>query len=297
MAALVERHANLHLTINLTRVLLRQIEDYVERGFVDRALELTQTPTHKLGSEDREEIAKTFFDADWHNEIYPHPRYKELFDKRGREQSLTDADITDLRMWFNLAWVAPEFQQSEVMLPDMTTASVRRFVEKGAGFGEQDLAEMVAEQFKIRRNVVAIHRKLQGAGQIEVSTTPFYHPILPLLHDTDKAILDRGGTTLPARFSFPEDADAQVENASTFYSKLFGRSPHGMWPAEVRLVNGLLRIFVITASAGSRSTRACFSARASGATTLTPRVHIAEYGGPVATRPKSASRSFSATRT
>jgi alpha-amylase/alpha-mannosidase (GH57 family) len=217
---------------NLTPVLLRQIEDYVERGFTDRTLELTQTPTRKLGSEDQEEIAKTFFDADWHNEIYPHPRYKELFDKRGHEQSLTDADITDLRMWFNLAWFAPEFQQGEVTLPDMTTASVRRFVEKGAGFGEQDIAEMVAEQLKIMRNVVAIHQKLQEVGQIEVSTTPFYHPILPLLHDTDKAILDRDGTTLPVRFSFPEDADAQVGNASTFYSKLFSRPPRGMWPAE-----------------------------------------------------------------
>jgi alpha-amylase/alpha-mannosidase (GH57 family) len=75
------------------------------------------------------------------------------------------------------------------------------------------------------RNVVAIHRKLQDAGQIEVSTTPFYHPILPLLHDTDKAILDRDGSTLPVRFSFPEDADAQVGNASAFYSKLFGKPP------------------------------------------------------------------------
>ena len=112
-------------------MLLRQIQNYVEGGFTDRAIELTQTPTHTLSSEDREEIAKIFFEADWHNEIYPHPRYKELFDKRGREQSLTDTDITELRMRFNLAWFAPEFQRGEVTLPDKTTASVRRFVEKG----------------------------------------------------------------------------------------------------------------------------------------------------------------------
>ena len=232
MASLLERHPKVHLTINLTPVLLRQIEDYVERGFTDRALELTHTPTPELSSEDREELAKTFFDADWHNEIYPHPRYKELFDKRGRGQPLTDADITDLRMWFNLAWFAPEFQRDEVTLPDQTIASVRRFLEKGAGFGEQDIAGMVAEQVKIMRNIVAIHRKLQNAGQIEVSTTPFYHPILPLLHDTDKAVLDRDGTELPTRFSFPEDADAQVGNACAFYFKLFSRPPRGMWPAE-----------------------------------------------------------------
>ena len=52
---------------------------------------------------------------------------------------------------------------------------------------------MVSEQFKIMRNVVAIHKKLQDAGQLEVSTTPFYHPILPLVHDTGTAILRLGG--------------------------------------------------------------------------------------------------------
>jgi hypothetical protein len=62
-------------------------------------------------------------------------------------------------MWFNLTWFAPEFQRGEVTPPDKTTASVPRFLEKGAGFGEGDIAEMVAEQFKIMRNVVAIHRK------------------------------------------------------------------------------------------------------------------------------------------
>jgi alpha-amylase/alpha-mannosidase (GH57 family) len=109
---------------------------------------------------------------------------------------------------------------------------VRRFVEKGAGFSEDEIKAMVAEQFKIMRNVVAIHKKLQDAGQLEVSTTPFYHPILPLVHDTGLAIVDREGTTLPSRFSFPEDADAQIAGAIALYESLFGRLPRGVWPAE-----------------------------------------------------------------
>ena len=232
MAALLTCHPNVRLTINLTPVLLRQIEAYVEDGCTDRALDLTLTHTSKLTASDREYIATQFFDADWHHEIYPHARYKELLEKRGRGRPLNDADITDLRMWFNLAWFGPEFQLGEVFLPDETTASVRRFVEKGSGFSEDEIKAMVAEQFKIMRNVVAIHKKLQDAGQLEVSTTPFYHPILPLVHDTDAAILDREGTTLPSRFSFPEDADAQIAGAITLYERLFGSRPRGMWPAE-----------------------------------------------------------------
>lgn len=231
MAALVSTHPKIHLTINLTPVLLRQIEDYLAGG-TDRALDLTLKRTADLSAHEREEIAVTFFDADWHHEIYPHSRYKQLLEKRGRREVLTDADLTDLRMWFNLAWFAPEFQTGEVALPDGDTVSVRGFIEQGAGFAEGDIRRMLDEQFKILRNVVPIHRQLQQAGQIEVATTPFYHPILPLLHDTDEAILDRDGATRPARFRYPEDAAAQVAEAVALYERLFGSPPRGMWPAE-----------------------------------------------------------------
>ena len=48
MAALLTCHPNVHATINLTPVLLRQIEAYVEGGCTDRALDLTLTPTSEL---------------------------------------------------------------------------------------------------------------------------------------------------------------------------------------------------------------------------------------------------------
>ncbi len=232
MAALVAEFPGIHLTINLTPILLRQIEDYAKRDATDTALELTRTPTRHLTADQREVLQRIFFDADWHNEIYPHARYKDLFDRRGSGVALDDRDITDLRMWFNLAWFAPEFQQGEVPLPDGTKASVKRFIEKACDFSEEDIAAMVHEQFKVIRNVVAIHRQLQEAGQIEVATTPFDHPILPLLHDSDLAILDRAGSLLPQRFSYPEDAEAQTREAVEYYEQLFGRKPSGMWPAE-----------------------------------------------------------------
>lgn len=243
MVAMVEAHPRIHLTINLTPVLLRQIQDYVESGRIDRALALTLKPTRDLSKAEREEICASFFEADWHNEIYPHPRYKELLQTRARGLAFDDADITDLRMWFNLAWFAPEFQQGSVTMPDGSSVSVRRFSEKAARFSEEEIVEMVGEQFKILRNIVAIHRRLQEAGQIEVCTSPFHHPILPLLHDSDEAVLDRDGATLPARFHFPEDAEAQVANAVELYRELFDRAPRGMWPAEGAVGESVVRHF------------------------------------------------------
>ena len=94
VAALLTHHPNVHLTINLTPVLLHQIEAYVDGACTDRALDLTLTPTSELTAGDLEYIATQFFDADWHHEIYPHARYKELLEKRGHRRPLNDADIT-----------------------------------------------------------------------------------------------------------------------------------------------------------------------------------------------------------
>jgi alpha-amylase/alpha-mannosidase (GH57 family) len=67
---------------------------------------------------------------------------------------------------------------------------------------------------------------------VEIITTPYYHPILPLVYDTDVARTCQPGDPLPARFSYPEDANAQVAKAVKFYKSIFGSVPEGMWPGE-----------------------------------------------------------------
>lgn len=243
MAALVREFSEVHVTINLVPSLLWQIEDYVERGATDTALELTLTPAEALSGEDRETLLSTFFAADWHHQIYPHSRYRALFEQRVRGEAFSVEDLRDLQMWFNLAWFSLGFRTTEICLPDGTTVSVQRFVEKGKGFTEADISAMVAEQYKILCNIVPLYRLLQDRGHIEISTTPFYHPILPLLIDTDHATLDKEGTTLPERFAWPEDADAQVRLAVDFYTERFGHPPKGMWPAEGAVSQEVLSLF------------------------------------------------------
>ncbi len=232
MAALLEHYPDVHLTINLTPVLLWQLEDYAARGATDRALDLTLAPAGHLSATEQEELIETFFEADWHAQIYPWPRYRELFEQRLNGKTFTSEDLTDLQMWFNLAWFAPEFQAGELQLPDKSIASVRDLIGKDRGYTRREIEEMVEMQRKILLNVVAIQRNLQNRGQLEISTTPFYHPILPLLVDTDLATIDRPGAVHPARFARPEDAAVQVQRAVQFYRKRFGRAPSGMWPAE-----------------------------------------------------------------
>ena len=243
MAALAAEHPGIHLTINLTASLLWQIEDYLEHGATDWQLELTLKPAESLSAEERQQLLGSFFAAHWHNQIYPHPRYKQLFEQRLERQPFSVQDLRDLQMWFNLAWFGKEFREGEVALPTGEIASVQGFIEKGRSFSLADVEAMVAEQYKIMRAIVPVHRQLQAQGQIEVTTTPFYHPILPLLVDTDQASIDRPGAVHPPRFSFPEDAEAQVHEAIEYYQECFGRPPRGMWPAEGAVSQSVVPIF------------------------------------------------------
>lgn len=243
MAALVAQYPGIHLTINLTPSLLSQIEDYVDNGATDRALELTRIPAEELSPNERSEILRTFFDADLENQIRPHPRYAELFALARRGHDFTAQELRDLQMWFNLAWFAKEFRDGDVRLVTGESASVRSFVERRQGYTTDDVQAMIAEQYKILRAVIPIHRELQDRGQIEVATSPFYHPILPLLVDSDQASLDRPSATLPPRFAYPEDADAQVRLAVESYTRWFGAPPRGMWPAEGAVSQSLVPIF------------------------------------------------------
>ncbi len=232
MAALIAEFPGVHATINLVPSLLSQIEDYTERGATDRWMELSRKPVSKLSPLERDFLVARFFDASWDNEILIHPRYAELLELRQNRVSFRDRDIADLQMWFNLAWFPPEMRNGSVTLEDGARLTARDFIMKGHGFTHDDVEELLRRQLSVMRSVVPIHRRLLENGQIDVSVTPFYHPILPILVDSDRATIDADGASLPTRFAWPEDAKAQIERAVEFYEERFGRRPRGMWPSE-----------------------------------------------------------------
>ncbi len=221
MASLIADQEGMRATINLSPILLEQLDDY-GRGATDEALELTLVPAERLASEQREKVLTTFFEADWHTQILPHERYAELFRRRAAGERFDVQDLRDLQAWSSLAWFSPELRESDV----------KRFVDQGRGFSRADVEDIVAIQLELVRQIVPLHRALQQMGVLELTATPYAHPILPILIDSDAATIDLPGATRPRRFAHPEDADAQIARAIDVYSHAFGRAPRGMWPAE-----------------------------------------------------------------
>jgi len=108
-----------------------------------------------------------------------------------------------------------------------------RLSDKGANFTEEDKQELRGKQLELLRDVLPEYRRASESGQIELSTTPFFHPILPLICDSDM-----GHTSNPHSqplvpvFRYPEDATEQLQRARAYHEKLFGSAPAGLWPSE-----------------------------------------------------------------
>lgn len=241
MAALLAEYPDVRATFNLTPVLLRQLEDF-ENGAKDIYWVLAEKPVSQLTQDDKRFILERFFDANYTNIIGRYPRYNELLQKRGGAsgpeiaralETFTEADFRDLQIWFNLAWFDPSHLAQEPL------ASL---VAKGRNFAEADKAVVFAEALRIISQVVPIHRELQDRGQIEVTTTPYAHPILPLIYNTDLAANGDPSAELPDRFSYPNDAIAHLARSVEIYEAKYGRAPRGLWPAEGSVGEDIVRI-------------------------------------------------------
>jgi alpha-amylase/alpha-mannosidase (GH57 family) len=259
MAAMVQEFEGLKYSVNLTPVLLTQMEEivrgYETNGPTDKMLRLSAKPASALTKDDKIFLLARFFDANWSNQIDPFPRYRELRDRRvglSSEKLLESVsrysaqDFLDLQVWSNLAWMDPDFLEGGVELPSDLRIDLSDLVKKGQGFTEAEKKRLLDAQIEIMRNVIPIHRKLQDAGRIEVTTTPFYHPILPLIYDIDLAQVAMPNVVLPSeRFSFPGDATEQVKRASVFYEQRFGRKPKGMWPGEGAVAQEIIDVVAL----------------------------------------------------
>jgi len=235
MAMLLDEYPHIRQTFNLVPSLIEQIIDYTENNAKDTFLEVTLKRPSDLSDEERAFILGNFFLANWDTMIRPFPRYYELLLKRGLTCSkgdlsrtiryFSDSEFLDLQVLFNLVWIDPMLRKRDPFLSSLTT--------KGRGYNEEEKILLMEKGLAILRDIIPKYRELSSRGQVELSASPFYHPILPLLWDTDVAKVPTPDIRLPKRrFSHPEDAREQIRMAMDFFQRVFGQRPAGMWPSE-----------------------------------------------------------------
>jgi len=234
MAFLLEKFPAIKATFNFTPSLLLQLQEIGTGTIRDLFQEYAQRPAADLTPEEQAFVIRHFFSANWVTMVRPFPRYHELLVKRGLEvqgqdlervaHQFSTQDLLDLQVWHNLAWFGYGTLHRYPRLAALRT--------KNRNFTEEDKQEVLALQRVVVQEIVPMYRRLLERGQIELTTSPFFHPILPLVIDTDTARRARPDLPLPARFSAPDDAEAQLRRAVDFHTATFGQAPTGLWPSE-----------------------------------------------------------------
>jgi alpha-amylase/alpha-mannosidase (GH57 family) len=231
MVKMMEEFPKFHLTFNLVPSLCMQLEEYASGSFKEPWFELAFKNATELTREDKAEILARAFQVNHERLMSRWPRFVELYEwsrPAGGAQAVvtfTPRDWRDLQLLSQLAWMDEEWLAKDPV--------VCRLANRGKDFSEKDKADLKAKQLEIIGMILPAHREAAARGQVEISTTPFYHPILPLLCDSDIARVANPGTPLPRRaFRRPEDAREQLRRAKEYHERVFGVKPVGLWPSE-----------------------------------------------------------------
>jgi alpha-amylase/alpha-mannosidase (GH57 family) len=241
MVKLLEKFPSVHATFNVVPGLAAQLEEYATGSFDEPWFSLAFSPASALTSEDRGAILERAFQLNYDNLLRRWPRFVELhswvqqWGRAGAIERFSLRDWRDLQFLSQLAWMDEDYLASDPI--------VSKLSHKGEDFTEGDKASLRLKQLDLLARVLPEYRAASDRGQIEISTTPFYHPILPLLCDTDVAREANQHTPLPRpAFCHPEDARAQLLRAREFHARLFGKPPVGLWPSEGSVSNAALTI-------------------------------------------------------
>ena len=231
MVKLLDEFPQVHQNFNLVPSLLVQLQDYAAGTARDPFYDIVAKPSSQLGDYGRRFALQYLFNANPLHMIGRYPRYQELWQRYQQvsqrdhpESSFDQNDITDLQVLSQVAW----FDEFFLERPD-----IQALAKKGSAFTQEDQRAMLLMQRDIISAVIPAYADAAKKGSIEISATPFYHPILPLLCDTYAGAVSSPGLPLPqARFQRPDDAEEQILRALDYHEKLFHQRPTGLWPSE-----------------------------------------------------------------
>jgi len=232
MVKLLDEFPRVHQNFNLVPSLITQLQDYVAGTAHDPFLQVATRPARDLSLDERRFAVQYLFQANPVNLIGRYPRYRELWERfrsagdspERAERLFQPQDFTDLQVLSQLAWF------DEFFLEDREVAEL---VRKERNYSLEDQRFVIKREREVLGQILPAHASAAKRGLIELSTSPFYHPILPLLCDTNVGAVSTPGLPLPQnRFRHPEDARDQILRGLDLHEKVFDVRPKGVWPSE-----------------------------------------------------------------
>ncbi len=224
--------------------MIDQLADYGTGRARESYASLTLRDAFQLNEYDKSFLLRKFFQLNLTHMVLPYPRYKELMDRRGSPDPqgvhaeglslFTARDYRDLQMWYNLTWCGQELRRNP---------EIAAFLERGRDFTEEDKKRLLEIQYSFIGGILPFYRTLSESKIVELSVSPYYHPILPLLCDLRSAREASPSLPMPAApFAFPEDARQHIARAVRAFAEVFACGVRGMWPSEGAISDAALAL-------------------------------------------------------
>src|SRR5687768_14674909 len=225
MVALLREFPGVRVTFNLVPSLIAQVQAFAADRARDRHLAIGLKPAAALSPDEARWMVANGFHAPYDQMIGPYPRYAQLHAYRLERRAFAEGDLRDLQVWHKLAWMDPDLLATDPRLIAL--------IEKDRDYVEADKAMLRGIELELLATVVSEYKEAGERGQVELATSPFYHPILPLLCDSHVHLHAHPNAATPrVRFARPDDARLQLDRAIAFHESDFGHRPRGLWPSE-----------------------------------------------------------------
>ncbi|MCM8819487.1 MAG: glycoside hydrolase family 57 protein [Candidatus Omnitrophica bacterium] len=224
MAKIIEKF-NVKVTFNFSGILLEQLSWYIKDRIKDYYCILTLKNPKYFTRQEKKFVIDRFFSVNFERFIKPNPRYLALYNKRlSKRPRFSEKDLLDLQVLFNLAWFHPYTYKED--------KNLQYLLQKGKDYNQEDKEYIIKKQYEILSEIFPLYKKLLLAGKIELSLSPYYHPIMPLIFDTDIA-KEFFNIKIPVlRFRSPSDCVWHLQKSKEIFNKIFGYLPVGSWPSE-----------------------------------------------------------------
>jgi len=250
MAYHLEQHPKVKAVVNFVPVLLDQLEDYQQQFASGKIRDpllrlLARENLNEVSDAERDLIMESCFRSDHNKMVAPYPFYKRLSDlfkllEPGGSTAisyLSGQYLADLLTWYHLAWCGESVRREHDL--------VIRLMSKDENFTYDDRKQLLNLIGSCVSGIIPRYRKLAERGQVELSTTPHYHPLAPLLLDIHSARESQPDCSLPQSQSYPGGRDrvkTQLMHAMDSHQSRFGGKPQGIWPAEGAVSTELLNV-------------------------------------------------------
>jgi alpha-amylase/alpha-mannosidase (GH57 family) len=243
MAAHLEVHPTARAVVNFAPVLLEQLDDYATQvyGFLTNGLAIPDPLLAALGqavlptdAETRLALVRACRQANETRMIHRFPSFHRLTEVGAwllahpeNAMYLSEQYLADLLVWYHLAWLGESVRREDLR--------VQRLMEKGGGYTLQERRELLQIIGQLLSGLIPRYQRLAESGRLELSVSPYAHPILPLLIDLGSAREAMPNLKLPLIDRYPggeERARWQIEHGIEVFKKYFGFNPAGCWPSE-----------------------------------------------------------------